>query len=88
MLDSPIIPFVLIAAMFWFVWYLPMRDERKVKDFQASLVKDDAVVTGGGLHGRIVSVDTDTVTLELAEKVRIVVDRTAVSRRNAPKTNG
>lgn len=85
MLDSPIVPIILVAAMFWFVWYLPARDERRVKDFQASLVKDDQVVTTGGLHGRIVAVEADTVTLEVSDRSRIVVDRVAVARRNAPK---
>jgi preprotein translocase subunit YajC len=84
-LDSPIVPIVLVAAMFWFVWVLPARDERRVKDFQASLVKDDQIVTTGGLHGRVVAVEADTVTLEVGDRTRIVVDRSSVGRRAAPK---
>ncbi len=72
-----------MAMVFWFVVWLPMREERKVRDFQAGLTKDDAVVLGSGIHARIVQVDAETVVVEVADRVRLTVERSAVARRQS-----
>jgi preprotein translocase subunit YajC len=45
------------------------------------LEKGDNVVTTGGLHGRITSVSEDTVTMEVADNVRVKVTKDAVAVR-------
>ena len=39
----------------------------------------DAVITLGGMHGRITAIDEKTVTLSAAENVSIVFERSAIS---------
>ena len=45
-----------------------------------SLNKGDKVVTNGGIFGTIVKVGDDRITLEVASKVQINIERQQVSR--------
>ncbi|MGA6925652.1 MAG: preprotein translocase subunit YajC, partial [Desulfosarcina sp.] len=47
----------------------------------------DRIITSGGLHGRITGVSDSALTVEIAEKVRVKVNRASVSalmQVNAP----
>ena len=41
----------------------------------ADLKKGDRIVTSGGLHARITGLDENTLTVELADKVRVKLQR-------------
>ena len=45
----------------------------------AGLKKGDRIVTSGGIHGRITGMDEVTLTVEIADKVRVKVARGNVS---------
>ena len=45
-----------------------------------ALSKGDKVVTNSGIHGTIFKLGEDTITVEIADKVRIQMDRGQVSR--------
>jgi preprotein translocase subunit YajC len=44
----------------------------------SSLKKGDRIVTIGGIHGTITGFSDDTVTIKIAEKVEVDVNRSAV----------
>ena len=44
----------------------------------SNLKKGDRIITSGGLHGRITGIDDTTLTLEIADKVRVKVARANV----------
>lgn len=70
------IGFLLI---FYFIVWLPAR--RRQKAFQAmveALKKGDRVVTTGGLYGEVVSVDSSTVILKIADTVKVKVAKSAI----------
>lgn len=75
---------IMLILLFAFMWFFVIRPEnkrqRKRKEFQTALAKGDAVVTAGGLHGTIAAMDEQTITLKVAENVRMKFDRVAVSR--------
>ena len=76
------IPIIAIFALMYFLLIKPQNDERNAHEaLVASLTKDDKVVTQGGVHGKIVGVDTTTVVLEITDKTRITLDKTFVARR-------
>lgn len=52
----------------------------------SSLEKGDQVVTNGGIHGTIVKVTEHTLTVEIADKVKIVVDRAQIGRKKEGTT--
>ena len=55
------------------------RRRNSTKRFMESLKKGDTVVTSGGLYGKITGITDDAVTMEIAEKVRIRVLKSAVA---------
>ena len=75
-------PILLMFAIFYFVLIRPQSKERKAHEAMvAALQKGDKVVTKSGVHGRIDSVGEGTVELEVADKVRITIDKHSVARK-------
>ena len=74
-----IIPFVLILGIFYFIILLPTkRKQQKVQAFLDNLKVNDRVVTTGGIYGQITRLSDQSVQLQIADKVRIEVSRTAI----------
>jgi preprotein translocase subunit YajC len=71
----------VFVAIFYFLLIRPQQ--KRLKDQQAMLAKlatGDEVVTSGGILGRIAEVGDSFVTLEIADGVRIKVQRTQISQ--------
>jgi len=78
---SQIIILVVFVAIFYFMLIRPQQ--KRQKDQQAMLAKlasGDEVVTSGGILGRITEVGDTFVTVEIAEGVRIKVQRGQISQ--------
>jgi preprotein translocase subunit YajC len=74
------IPLILMFAIFYFLLIRPQQKKQKEHRLMISnLKKGDRIMTGGGIYGRITGVDETTVTVEIAEKVRVKVNRANVS---------
>src|SRR5436309_8940726 len=74
-----LVPFALVLGIFYFIILLPMkRKQQKVQTFLDSLKVNDRVVTTGGIYGQIMKIDDHKVQLQIADKVRIEVARTAI----------
>jgi preprotein translocase subunit YajC len=74
-----LMPFVLVVAIFYFVILLPMkRRQQKVQAFLAALKTGERVVTSGGMYGTITRVNEQSVQLQVADKVRLEVSRSAI----------
>ena len=75
--------FLPIIALFGILYFMMIRPQmKKAKEHKAlleALAKGDEVVTQGGIAGRITKVSDDFVTVEIAEKVEIQVQKQAVS---------
>ena len=82
-LGGMLIPLILMFAVFYFLLIRPQQ--KKAKEHQemiANLKKGDRVITSGGIHGQITSLDETTTTIEIAEKVRIKVTRGTLAGLN------
>jgi preprotein translocase subunit YajC len=74
-----LVPFVLVLGIFYFIILMPMkRKQQKVQSFLDSLKVNDRVITTGGIYGQIMKIDEQKVQLQIADKVRIEVARTAI----------
>ena len=49
------------------------------KNFLENLKKGDKVITSGGLYGTITGITDDAITIEIAEKVRVKVEKGTVA---------
>ena len=75
------IPLVLILGVFWFLIIRPQQKKQKEHmRMVESLKKGDKVVSNGGIFGTIVKVGDDRITLEIASKVQIQIERQQVAR--------
>jgi preprotein translocase subunit YajC len=76
------IPLLLIVAVFYLLLIRPQQRKAKA---HAALVQSigvgDRIVTIGGLHGTVESVDEDTARVELAPGTVVTMTRGAISRR-------
>ncbi len=74
----------LVAIFFGIFYFMIIRPQQKQQKshraFLDSLKKGDEVVTTGGLIGRIVAVQGDVLTLEIANNVRVRVLKDQFSR--------
>jgi preprotein translocase subunit YajC len=78
-LTQMVVPFVCIGIIFYFLIIRPQA--KKAKEQQtliSSLKPGDKVVTTGGIHGILISVKDSTVTVKVADNVKIEVDKAAV----------
>lgn len=74
-------PMIIIFVIFYFLLIRPQQKKAKQqKEMLASLKKGDRVVTTGGLHGLVSGLTDESVTMEIAPKVRVKVSRGSISR--------
>ena len=73
------LPFALILGIFYFMILLPMKNrQKKVAAFQDALKVGDKIVTTSGVYGQITRLNEKSVQVQIADKVRIEVARSAV----------
>lgn len=74
------LPLILMFVVFYFLLIWPQQKKAKAhRQLLANLQKGDNVVTASGIYGQITGITDTTVTLEIAEKVRIKISRSAVA---------
>lgn len=77
-------PFILIIVVMFFLMSRSQRKEQKRRqEMLEALKKGDEVITAGGIHGKIAEIKEDIIVLEIAENVKISINKAAVS---APRT--
>lgn len=71
---------ILIFVVFYFVLIRPNQKQHKERmAMLARLKKGDKVVTVGGLHGSIVDLTDERVTLKVNDNTRLVFERSAIN---------
>lgn len=79
------IPIILIFVIMYFVLFRPqMRRQKEQTRLVSALKTGDRVVTASGIHGMITNVKDTTVTVKVADNVKIEMEKTAVT--NVVKT--
>ena len=80
----------LIFAIFYFIWWRPLRNKQRALDeLLANLSKGEKVVTNGGFYGEVVKAEGDTVILKLADNVKVKVARRAIAGlEGSPEAKG
>jgi preprotein translocase subunit YajC len=74
------IPIILIFVIMYFVLFRPqMRRQKEQQRLVSSLKTGDRVVTAAGIHGMITNVKETTVTVKVADNVKLEMEKSAVS---------
>jgi preprotein translocase subunit YajC len=84
-LQSPLVPFLFIGLLFYFMIMRPERRRRsELAGMLENLKKNDRVITAGGIYGTVVNVqkgDSDVVIkVDENSNTRLRVTRSSISR--------
>jgi preprotein translocase subunit YajC len=83
------IPFVAMAAIFYFFLIRPQQQEQKDHaSLVAALQRGDRVVTNSGIHGKVHEAKGDTLVIEVHTNTFLTVDRDAVKRKVTAESDG
>ena len=78
-LGNPMFLMIAMLAIFYFLLIRPQQKRQKEqKQMLANLQKGDTIFTAGGLRGKITGLDENVLTIEIADRVRVKVNRSAV----------
>ena len=77
-----LLPLLIIGVLFYFLLIRPQQKRaRAQRELHGSLNVGDMVVTVGGFHGIIQSVDEGTVRLELNPSIVVTLSKQAIAKR-------
>lgn len=83
---------IMMIAMFAIMYFFMIRPQRKkqkeVENFRKSLEVNQRVITAGGIHGKIKEINDDHIVLEIADNVKIKIDKGSIfaSLENRPQS--
>lgn len=74
------LPIILIFIVFYFLILFPQqRKQKRHAEMLKGLQKGNRVVTSGGLHGVITGIKEDIVTIEIAKKVNVEIEKSSIT---------
>jgi preprotein translocase subunit YajC len=75
-----LVPFALMAVIFYFLLIRPQRKRQQELQAQINSLKGgDTIVTTGGMHGIVSSLQERTLTLKIADNVKIKIEKSSVA---------
>lgn len=76
---SSIILIVAFIAIFYFFMVRPQQKKQKeINKFRSELSNGDRVITAGGIYGIIKDIKDNYIILEIADNVRIKIDKNSI----------
>jgi len=80
--SNPILSMLPLVLMFVILYFLMIRPQQKKQKAMRAMVeamkKGDKVITNGGIHGIIVGLKDATVTIKVADNVKLEFSKSAV----------
>ena len=82
--SSPLISLMPIALIFVVFYFLLIRPQKKQQKEHAKMLdelkKNDEAVTSGGIHGTVVNIQDDVITLRIDDNCRMKIQKASISR--------
>ena len=70
---------VALIAIFYFFMIRPQQKiQKEIRKFRESLTVGDRVITAGGIHGKIRGIKDNAFIIEIADNVKITIDKGSV----------
>jgi preprotein translocase subunit YajC len=75
-----LVPFIAMFAIFYFLLIRPQQKKQKEhRQMLQNLKRGDRVLTSGGIYGTIIRIRNDIIHLEVADQVRVRVNKGSIS---------
>lgn len=82
-----LMPLIIIFVFFYLFLIRPQQKQRKEhQKMLEALKKDDKIITAGGIHATVVSVNGDVAEVKIADNVRIKIVKSTITTVVAPET--
>jgi len=81
--QSLIMMAVIIAIFYFFMIRPQMKKQKEVRIFREGIKKGDKVLTVSGVYGKVSEVNDITVLLEIADGVKIKIDKAGLVKDNS-----
>jgi len=79
-----LVPLILIFIVFYFLLIVPQQKKAKQhKEMLDNIQKGDEVITNGGIHGKVVGIADQVLTLDVGDKVKIKVSREFIAMKKS-----
>lgn len=79
-LTGTLVMFGLIFLIFYFMIIRPQQKRQKERQKMLDAIKKgDKIVTAGGIHGTVIGVEDKIVLVQIADTVKVKVDRSSVA---------
>lgn len=76
-----LLPLLLVFVVFYFFMIRPqMKKQKELTNYRNAIAKGDKIITTGGIYGKVLEVTDSVITIEIANDVRIRVDKNAILR--------
>ena len=76
---TSLLPLLLIIVVFYFFMIRPqVKKQKELRNYRSAIQKGEKIVTTGGIYGKVTDIKDQTVTVEIAENVRIKIDKNAI----------
>lgn len=76
---TSLLPLIPVFVVFYFFMIRPqMRKQKELTNYRNAIAKGDRVITTGGIYGKVVDVTANVVTVEIANDVKVRVDKNAI----------
>lgn len=80
---SPLPSLIVMGLIFLIMYFFMIRPQAKKakeqKAFLDELKKGDRVVTVGGIHGKVASIDGNSLMLEIDTNVKVKIEKAGIS---------
>ncbi|MBP3951410.1 preprotein translocase subunit YajC [Bacillus suaedae] len=74
-----LLPLILMFAIFYFLLIRPQQKKQKaIREMHNALQRGDKIVTIGGLHGTIDSIDENIVVILVNDNRKLTFERSAI----------
>lgn len=74
-------PMILVFVVFWFFLIRPQKKQQQARQAMlGQLKKGDKVITIGGIHGKIMEVKENQLTIKIADGVEVKAEKYAVDK--------
>ncbi|MFY0598301.1 MAG: preprotein translocase subunit YajC [Cyclobacteriaceae bacterium] len=78
-----------MVAIFYFFFIRPQQKKQKdQKKFIEAIKKGDSIVTMGGIHGKVSSVDDALITLDIDKGTKLVIEKSSISLESSKRAYG
>ncbi len=86
---TSLLPLILIIVVFYFFMIRPqVKRQKELKNYRNALGRGDKVITTGGIYGKITDIKDQTVTVEIAENIRVRIDKNAILKDTSDLATG